>query len=141
MRSDERPDVLADHFQNVQWGGKKTDAERDDHRKEKRFKNNLLYEDKANVRIGEYTLEALKKVVKIINNNKALGPDGIRGDLFKIMDDERPTLVLGIINKWKMDKTIPETLSKADVVTISKKGNVEEPSNYTCQKQIDRRPT
>ena len=46
------------------------------------------------------------------------------------MDDASLTVVLETINKWKQDKAIPKTLSEADVVTIFKKGKVEDPSNY-----------
>ena len=82
------------------------------------------------VKTGDYTLNELKIVVKKMKKRKAPGPDGIAGDLFKIMDDGSLTIVLETINKWKQDKAIPKTLSEADVVTIFKKGKVEDPSNY-----------
>ena len=46
------------------------------------------------------------------------------------MDDGSLTVVLETINMWTKDKAIPKTLSEADVVTIFKKGKVEDPSNY-----------
>ena len=67
---------------------------------------------------------------KVMQKKRAPGPDGIPGDLFRIMDDESLTIVLQTINKWRKDKAIPKTLSEADVVTIIKKGKSEEPGNY-----------
>ena len=64
-----------------------------------------------------------------MKKRKTPGPDGIAGDLFKIMDDGSLTIVPKTINKLKKDKAIPKTLSEADVVTIFKKGKVEDPSN------------
>jgi hypothetical protein len=46
------------------------------------------------------------------------------------MDDGSLTIVLETTNKRKLDKAIPKTLSEVDVVTIFKKGKVEDPSNY-----------
>ena len=39
-------------------------------------------------------------------------------------------IVLKMLNDWKDSKKLPHTLTKADVVPIFKKGNVEDPGNY-----------
>ena len=45
-------------------------------------------------------------------------PDDIPADLYKAMDSESLTIVPGIINNWKDGKSLPEELTKANVVTI-----------------------
>ena len=46
------------------------------------------------------------------------------------MDDESKAIVLHIINEWKDDGKLPDELAIANIVTIFKKGNVEDPNNY-----------
>ena len=108
-----------------------TEEIKETHRKEKRFRNNLLLAKKAEGKTDDYMVNELKNVVKQMNQKKAPGPDGMSGDLFKIMDDGSLTVVWETTNKSKQDEAIPKTLSEADVVTISRNGKIENPSNYT----------
>jgi hypothetical protein len=72
----------------------------------------------------------LRKALKKMKNNKSPGPDDIRIELFKAMDEESLALILHTINEWRKYPALPKTLSEADVITIFKKGNVEEPGKY-----------
>ena len=51
-------------------------------------------------------------------------------DLFKYMDTENLGIVLELLNQWRKLEKYPDELTKADIVTIFKKGNVEDPNNY-----------
>ena len=128
--SEARPEVLADYFEEVQWGNKKNAEKRESHAKEKFFRNNVLYEKQANITTGEYTLSELRRVLKKAKKGKAPGPDGIPMDVFMFMADDNLMAVLSLINRWKGDRNYPVELTLADIVTIFKKGNVEEPGNY-----------
>ena len=123
--SEERPDILADHFENIQWGTLKTTEEWDKEEKYPMFRNNKLFEDKANISTEEYSsVKELKKVIKKAKANKAPGPDEIPGDVFKYMDDDSLLIILNLLNSWKQRKELPKSMTEADVVTIFKKGNV-----------------
>lgn len=49
-----RPDILADYFENKQWGGKLTPNEKEELAKVKEYRNNKLYEEIANTKVGNY---------------------------------------------------------------------------------------
>ena len=62
--------------------------------------------------------------------NKAPGPDEIKIEYFKYMQDDVFEMILAMLNSWRLDKELPEDLKLANVVTIYKKGKVDDPSNY-----------
>ncbi len=66
-------------------------------------------------------MKELKTALKKMKKNRAPGPDEIPVDFFKCMDGDSLQIILEMINKWKRANTLPETLTKADVVTIFKK--------------------
>jgi hypothetical protein len=128
--SSQRPDLMADHFENKQWGMVVTAETKEEFKKESRYRTNLLFDEKAPIMIDDYTLEELKVVIKKAKKGKAPGPDGISMDRFKCMEKDSLLEVLNIINRWRLEDSLPKMLTEADVVTIFKKGNVEDPSNY-----------
>ena len=66
---------------------------------------------------------------KETENNKSPGPDGLPIEFFKIMNDERLKIVLDIVNdSWK-NETMPDEMELAELVTLYKNGNVEDPAN------------
>ena len=103
--SDRRPDILADYFEEKQWGNKKTEEE-NVVKSTQEFRNNLLFHEQARVNTGQYETWELKTVIKKMKK-KAPGPDGIRTDIFNMMDDESLAIILSAINKWRLDKSLP----------------------------------
>ena len=128
--SSKRPDILADHFEKKQWGNKLTQEEKSAHAKVKEYRNNKLYPEVASTRVGPYTLEESKRALKKMKTKKAPGPDDITIEAFKAMDDESFSIVKDAINGWRLNRKLPKELAIANVVTIYKKGNVEDPGNY-----------
>ena len=128
--SAERPDLLADYFEKIQWGNVKPAETKAAHNTTKEFRNNLLFKERANIKTGPYEFQELSVVIKKMKHKKAPGPDEIPADLFKAMDNESLYIVLSIINDWKTGNSLPDVLTKANVVTIFKKGDVEDPGNY-----------
>ena len=57
-----------------------------------------------------------------MKKKKAPGPDGIRVELFKYMDDESLSIVLEEINTWRREKLL-SVLAIANIVTIKKRVN------------------
>jgi len=127
-RSSERPEVLADHFGNKQWG---IDSERV---RQKKWTRIFDYESKINCEHLE--IEELFEILKKTKNAKCPGPDGIPMEFYKwLRADTKHSriiaqLVCDIINQCMDEEKLPTDLEFADVVTLYKKGNVEDPSNY-----------
>jgi len=111
LPSCERPEVLADYFENQQWGQVMSEEQKARHNKDTTFRNTMLFEEQAPVRTGYYTLEELRRAVKKMTNKKAPGPDEVRVELFKTMDEESLALVLSTINSWRRENKPPEILA------------------------------
>jgi hypothetical protein len=79
-------------------GGVETEEIKEIHRKHTYFRNDFLCAEKAEVKAGDYTLNELKVVFKKMKKRKPPGPDGVAGDLLKIMDDGSLTIVLETIS-------------------------------------------
>ena len=72
----------------------------------------------------------LRNVVKQTENNKSPGPDIIPVEFFKILNDECLEIVLSILNECWINEIMPDEMELAELVTLYKKGNVENPANY-----------
>ena len=86
--------------------------------------------DKPYVKTEEFSLEELDLTIKKLKNNKSPGPDGIPTEFFKMMDEEARLIVLQILNDCWNKEIIPNLMERAELVTVYKKGNVEDPANY-----------
>ena len=73
---------------------------------------------------------ALSVIIKKFKNNKSPGPDGIPVQLFKMTDDD-VTIVPDILNYCWKNGSMPSKMELAELVTLYKKGNVENPANYS----------
>ena len=60
-------------------------------------------------------------------NNEQPGPDGVFMELFKWMDSANRLWFLQLIKWWWESKIAPEDLFLAQVVTIYKKGDTDDP--------------
>ena len=80
--------------------------------------------------VGQFTLLEFDQALKTTKNNKQAGPDGIAMELFKWMDAENRNFLLNIINHWWRHKQAPESIFRARVVSIFKKGDTDLPENY-----------
>ena len=80
--------------------------------------------------VGQFTLPEFDQTLKTTKNNKQAGPDGIAMELFKWMDAENRNFLLNIINHWWRHRQAPESIFRARVVSIFKKGDTDLPENY-----------
>lgn len=64
-----------------------------------------------------------------MKNNKSPGPDGLPVEFFKHMNEES-MIVLEILNDCWINEIMPDEMELAELVTLYKKGNVEDPANY-----------
>ena len=65
-----------------------------------------------------------------MKNNKSPGPDGLPIEFFKYLDEHGLNIVLDILNDCWEKEIMPSELELAELVTLYKKGNVENPANY-----------
>ena len=79
---------------------------------------------------GMITLEELRIVLRRCKNNKSPGADGIPLEFFKWLTDEALQPILDLLNECWAAEVMPSNLELTDVITLYKKGNVEDPPNY-----------
>ena len=75
-------------------------------------------------------VEEVKTALKKMKNNKSPGPDGLPIEFFKYLDDSGLAIILDILNECWEKEILPSELELAELVTLYKKGNVENPANY-----------
>lgn len=87
------PEKSAEHLAQTQWGDNKEDNW-------KEIPNTKLARESPDWNLGDIELFELKAAIRKAKRNKAPGPDNIETELFKELDDENLTEVLGIMNNW-----------------------------------------
>ena len=65
-----------------------------------------------------------------ITTNKASGGDGIPVELFQILKDDAVKMLLSICQQIWKNSTVATGLEKVSFISIPKKGNAKECSNY-----------
>ena len=89
--SNERPDILADHFEHKQWG---IDPNRDKSTPTSRLLDTRIasgrnsVDGNITVETGFITVEEIKISIRKMKNNRSPGPDGIPVEFLKSLDDE-----------------------------------------------------
>ena len=111
---------MADFFEETQWGETKPENA------DENWPNDKLFEAIAKIRTDEFDLEELDKFLKNAKNAKSPGTDGIPMEFYKWLDENGRTEVLKILNKLWNEEWFLENMEEADVVTLYKKGNVED---------------
>ena len=90
----------------------------------------------SDINCSHVEIEELLIILKKMKNAKAPGPDGIPLEFFKWLRtgtsecNNVAQLVCDLINQCMDEEKMPEDLELAQVVTLYKKGNVEDPGNY-----------
>jgi len=79
---------------------------------------------------GPFRLDELHGALKRAKNNKQPGPDDIRMELLKWLDDANRQCLLNLINKWWIQREAPKELFAARVVPLYKKGDTDNAANY-----------
>ena len=79
----------------------------------------------------EITVDSVKKIIKSLDTNKSMGPDGISSRILKEGVDSISYALTKIFNKSLTNNSeVPADWKLANVVPIFKKGNKEDISNY-----------
>lgn len=127
-RSDERPETLAEYDDTKQWGA--PDKEPDD------ISWMTIVNCTSDINTNPTTVDELLLVLKKMKNAKSPGPDGLPMEFFKWLREETQEgqkitkRVVDILNYCFENEIMPQDLDYAQVVTLYKKGNVEDPANY-----------
>ena len=119
----ERPEVMADYFEKVQW---KTQFA------ELQPSGSQSLGPSLPVETGNFTLEELKFALRKLKCGKAAGVDGVPPDFWKLLlhDDDACNELLNLCQRCWSEKDIPTSWRKACVVLLFKKGEPALPSNY-----------
>ena len=120
--SNERPNILADHFEKKQWAIN-NDRDRETYM-------HKIFEQEASVKTDRITIEEVIRTIKKLKNNKSPGPDGIPIEFYKFLEEDCIDIVTDILNHCWETETMPDEMELAELVTLYKKGNVEDPANY-----------
>lgn len=90
----------------------------------------LLHEEDDEIVVQEPTLEEIKDVIKSSRNGKAPGKDGINNELLKYGGDELHENIYALISKIWKEETMPKEWESGQIVTLHKKGDQQNCSNY-----------
>ena len=69
-------------------------------------------------------------MLKKFKNKKSPGPDGVPVEFFKWLDDENLIYIMEILNACWSQEVLPHEMEVANVITLFKKGKVDNPANY-----------
>ena len=124
---DKWSEAIAEHFENI-------------HLEDQLQKNGIDLESISKQKIrnappedsirGQFDVEELNIIPKKMKNGKGPGPDGIRMELVKWLDQENRIALMELFNKWWKDKRAPPEIYHARVATIYEQGNTDEAGNY-----------
>lgn len=89
-----------------------------------------LSDHNANIKDEPFHISELNFVVDIQKNNKIPGPDKLRMELFQWLGPHSRTLLLASINDLVNHDLWDNTLDKANVASIYKKGDSSNLANY-----------
>ena len=78
----------------------------------------------------EITTDSVGKIIRSLDTNKSMGPDGISARILKEGVDSLSYALTKIFNKSLADSVVPDDWKLANVVPIHKKGNRELVENY-----------
>ena len=90
--------------------------------------NNVLEENKLNIKIGPFINSEYENARKQIKENMATGPDAISPEVLKRC--EINYIIIGFANKILINHEKPTQLGQSDMLPIPKKGDLSLPSNH-----------
>ena len=103
--SNERPDILADHFEHKQWS---IDENRERETPEANIDKHVSASGRTfpgnntTVETGYITVEENRFSISKMKNNRSPGPDGIPVEFLKLLDDEGLVSIQDILNNcWE----------------------------------------
>ena len=118
--------VIANHLSNTQWAESTvTRAELDE------LRSSPALHPPSATPPSSFTREELGTVLKQLKRRKAPGPDGVKAELFMLLDYVGEGKLLQLYNECLSSGAIPEEWKDAFIVSIYKgKGEDSNPGNY-----------
>ena len=122
--SNERPHILADHFEHKQWS---IDENRERETPAPKLSAWLSASGRTwlgngtTVETGLITVEQIRASLRKMRNNRSPGPDGILVELLKLMDDGGLELIGDILNNCWEDANMPDEMEFVELVTLYKR--------------------
>jgi hypothetical protein len=123
---DQYAQAAADYLEKTQWGLPISDRpDQEPTREYIPLQNGQFVVDES-----PFTLAELHAVIARIKNNKTPGNDGIRGELFKWLDEGNRQHLLQVLSQCFADEHMAPHHLQAIVVSIYKKGDSSKLENY-----------
>lgn len=120
-KSNEKPEILAEYFGDTQWKKPSPQTE---------VRSRMIFNETSDIKTRRFDMTELINILKKLKNSKSPGPDGIPVEFFKWLNAENLELLLEILNACWEFETIPSEMELANVITLYKKGKVDDPANY-----------
>ena len=117
----QRPEAIADFLHHTQW----TPANVPPYQHRPKILNIDL-----GINVGPLTVSEVSEAIQKMKKGKAAGHDQISIDWIKALDSSNTEILTSALNKWWSQEYLPGDYLKAMVVSIYKKGNTQDISNY-----------
>ena len=117
-------EAIADHLGNNTWNNPEAQEQANDINRRKIVQIPEQYNTEPP------TLEELRSTIKRLKRRKACGPDDIPMELYKELDEDNLRQLDEIVKNWWNNEDMPKEETRARVVTIFKKGDTSNISNY-----------
>ena len=78
----------------------------------------------------DFTTEEVESAIDKLKTNKAPGPDGCITKLFKFLDHGNIQILTACFNGFWRHKYVPDDFTRAQIESIYKKGDPDNPENY-----------
>ena len=95
---------------------------------ERYYIHNLNIEEQFN--LGKITVEEIKAAIKSIANNKSGGIDTCTAEILKCLDEGSLGEIAYILTEYWRQESVPDDMTRARVVSLSKKRNPRMQANY-----------
>lgn len=83
-----------------------------------------------NIFSAEVGIVKITSWIRKTKTNRSPGQYGIPVELLKLLDDEELEVVCDILNHCSDKEIMPDEMELAELITLYKKANVEDPANY-----------
>ena len=118
-----KADALAEYLYEKQWAPIHNPSPID------ASKRRIVHEN-LDMDIDDFTEAEVQAAINVLKTNKAPGPDGCITELFKFLDEENVRSLTKSLNALWNAKEVPQEFTRAQVASLYKKGDHDNPENY-----------
>ena len=128
--TEKRAEAIADYLEQKHWSNDPEDGKARSIKRGCLMKSSNQEEESKGRQTKPFPAEELKEALKLSKKGKAPGPDNVRMELIKWLDQDNRGWLLNIMNGWWSRGKLPDELYPARVASIYKKGDTSRAENY-----------